>query len=325
MTTEGPATAGRPPDEAFALVADETRLEILRTLSETDEPLSFSELFERSEYDDSSNFSYHLDKLEGHFVSRTNEGYALRQAGRRVVEAVIAGTVTADPVVERVPTDSQCPYCGASIEVSYEQERVEMYCSECAGALRREDPRDQLGTDDDMFGHLGSMSLPPAGVRDRTPPELLEAAQAWKHLDVMADSAGFCSRCSGVIEHSVTVCEEHDGTEGICEHCDRRYAVLFEVECGTCHYNKRGLAPTCLLSKTELLSFLTDHGGNPLMPETFDVDPGALANYEEDVLSVDPLRARFTFTIGDDSITLTIDEDVSVIDVERGRGSSSAR
>jgi hypothetical protein len=324
MTTDETATAGLSPDEAFALVADETRLEILRTLSETDEPLSFSALFEQSEYGNSSNFSYHLDKLDGHFISRTDEGYALQQAGRRVVEAVIAGTVTEDPVVERSATDSPCPYCGAPIEVSYQQERVELYCSECPGALRHEDPREQLATDDDVFGHLGNMSLPPAGVRDRGPPELLEAAQAWKHLDVMADSAGFCSRCSGVIEHSVTVCDDHDGTEGICEHCGRRYAVLFEVECGTCHYNKRGLAPTCLLAKTELLSFLTAHGGNPLMPETFDVEPGAVANYEEDVLSVDPFRAAFTFTVDDDALTLTIDEDVSVIDVTRDRASESS-
>lgn len=322
MTTGNPATSEVTPDEAFALLADETRLEILRTLSEADDPLSFSALFERSDYDDSSNFSYHLDKLEGHFISRTDEGYVLRQTGRRVVEAVIAGTMTENPLVERAPTDSPCPFCGASIEVRYQQERVEMYCSECPGALGREDPREQLATDDDMFGHLGSMSLPPAGVRGRSPTELLQAAQAWKHLDVMADSAGFCSRCSGVIDHSVTVCADHEGTDGICEHCERRYAVLFEVECRTCHYNKRGIAPTCLLAKTELLSFLTDHGGNPLMPETFDVEPGAVANYEESVLSMDPFKAAFTFTIDDESITLTVDEEVSVIDVERHRASS---
>ena len=323
MTTNGRPTSGLSPDKAFGLLADETRLEILRTLSETDEPLSFSGLFERSEYDDSSNFSYHLEKLEGHFVSRTDRGYVLRQAGRRVVEAVIAGTVTDDPVVERERTENPCPYCGAPIEVSYEQEHVEMYCSECPGALRHEDPRDQLAIDDDAFGYLGNMSLPPAGVRGRTPTELLQAAQAWKHLEVMADSAEFCSRCSGVVEHSVTVCEDHDGSEGICEHCGRRYAVLFEVECGTCHYNKRGIAPTCLLAKTELLSFLTDHGGNPLVPETFDVEPGAVANYEEDVISTDPVRVALTFTVDDDALTLTINEDVSVVDVTRDRKGES--
>jgi hypothetical protein len=323
MGTDEPSESGLSPDEAFAILADETRLGILRTLSAAGEPLSFSTLFERSEYDDSANFSYHLGKLEEHFVRRTDSGYALQQAGRRVVEAVIAGTVTESPVVERAPTDVPCPICSAPIEVSYRQERVEMYCSECPGLLRHENEEEPVADEADMFGHLGNMSLPPAGVHGRSPTELLHSAEAWKHLDVMADSAGFCSRCSGVIEHSVTVCEAHDGTDGICEQCDRRYAVLFEVACATCHYEKHGIAPAGLLGRTELLAFLTEHGGNPLIPETFEVAPGAVANYDEEVLSLEPFRAAFTFTIGDDALTLTIDDTVSVVDVTRDRDSES--
>ncbi len=316
MTTDKPEASSLSPDEAFALVADETRLEILRTLSETDEPLAFSELFERSEYDDSSNFSYHLDKLEGHFISRTDEGYALRQAGRRVVEAVIAGTVTADPLVERAPTDRPCPFCSAPIEVSYEQERVKMYCPECPGVGRQDEEGGQFATE---VGTLGHISLPPAGVQGRTPTEMLNAAQVWSNLDLLGDSAGVCSRCSGTVERSVTVCEDHDVSADICDHCERRHRVLFEVECMTCPNSKSGIAIVCLLAETELLSFLTDHGGNPLMPETYDVGPGALANYKEDVLSIDPFEAKFTFTIDNDALTLTIDENVSVVDVERDR------
>jgi len=80
MTTDDTAASGVSPDEAFALVADETRLGILRTLNQADRPLAFSTLFERSEYDTRSNFSYHLDKLEGHFLSRTDGG---TPSGRR--------------------------------------------------------------------------------------------------------------------------------------------------------------------------------------------------------------------------------------------------
>jgi len=310
---------GLSPDEAFALVADETRLEILRTLSETDEPLAFSTLFERSEYDTMSNFSYHLDKLEGHFISRTDEGYAIRQTGRRVVEAVIAGTVTDDPVVHREPTGSECPLCSAPIEVSYQQERVELYCTECPGFVRHEKSGEQF---DAEFGTLGHISLPPVGVQERTPTEIHTAAVVWSNLEVLGTSAGVCSRCSGTIEHSVTVCEDHDDSEGVCDHCGRQYAVLFEAECATCHYETNGIPIICLLAETELLTFLTDHGLNPLVPETQERAPGTLANYDENVLSVDPFEAEFTFTIDDDSITLTIDEDVSVVDVERDRGQS---
>lgn len=117
----------------------------------------------------------------------------------------------------------------------------------------------------------------------------------------------------------MTVCEDHDVSEGVCDCCDRRYAVLFEIECSTCHYKATGIPNLCLLAETDLLAFLTDHGLNPPVPETREDAPGALANYEEEVLSLDPLRVDLTFTIDDDSITLTIDEDLSVVDVTRNK------
>lgn len=314
MTTDRPTASGLSPDEAFALVADETRLEILRILADAGEPLPFSTLFDRADYDTRSNFSYHLDKLEGHFISQIAEGYAIRQAGRRIVEAVLSGTMTDDPVVDRVRTERQCPFCAASLEVSYEQERVEMFCPECPGLARRDDSGEHFSTE---FGTLGAISLPPAGVSGRTPTELFDAAQVWTHLDLLANSTGVCARCSGTIDHSVTVCENHDASDEMCGHCDRRYAVLFEVECSQCHYHNDGIALVGLLATTELLSFFTGHGLNPLVPETRDRVPESPAHYEEEVHSMDPFRATFTFTADGDSISLTIDEDVSVVDVAR--------
>ncbi len=313
---------GLSPDAAFALVADETRLEILRTLSGTEEPLAFSTLFERSEYETRSNFSYHLDKLEGHFIAKTESGYALRQAGRRVVEAIISGTMTEEPRVERAPVDEPCPFCGSSIEISYEQERVKMFCPACPGVGDQDEPREELATEPATLGHI---ALPPSGVQGRTPEELFRAAQAWDNLDLLGDSAGVCARCAGTVEHSVTVCADHDVSGEVCERCGRRHAVLFEVDCVSCPNSKSGIAIVCLLASTELLSFVTDHGANPLIPETYEVAPGALADYEEEVRSVDPFRGTFTFTVEDERLTLTVDEHVSIVDAERKRVSAPAQ
>ena len=317
MTADEGDRSGLSPDEAFGLVADETRLEILRTLSESDGPLSFSTLFERSEYGSSSNFSYHLDKLEGHFISRTEGGYAIRQTGRRIVEAVISGAVTDDPVVERTPIDEPCPLCSAPIEVSYQQERVEMYCSECPGLFEREDSGEQFDTE---FGTLGHIYLPPAGIQERTPAEIHRAAEAWSNLELLGFSAGVCPRCAGTVDHSVTVCESHDGSDGVCEQCGRRYAARFEVECGTCHYASSGLPIISLLAETELLSFVTDHGANPLLPETHDIAPGALADYDEEVRSLDPLEVALSFTIRNETLTLVVDENGTVVAATRAGG-----
>lgn len=90
-TDTGPGgSTALSPGEAFAVQGDETRLQILQTLGEADDPLAFSELFDRVEYDDTANFNYHLGKLEIHFVHKTGDGYALRNAGGRVVEAILS-------------------------------------------------------------------------------------------------------------------------------------------------------------------------------------------------------------------------------------------
>lgn len=314
MTVDEGESSGLSPDEAFGLVADETRLEILRTLSESNGPLSFSTLFDRSEYGTSSNFSYHLDKLEGHFISRTDEGYVIRQTGRRIVEAVISGTVTDDPVVERTPIDEPCPLCSAPMEVGYQQERVEMYCSECSGLFDEEDSGGQVPAE---FGSLGHIHLPPAGIQGRTPAEIQHAAEAWSNLELLGFSAGICSRCAGVIDHAVSVCEDHDSSRGVCEQCGRRYAALFEVECRACQYASSGIPIICLLAETELLSFVTDHGANPLLPETHDIAQGALADYDEEVRSVEPVEVALSFTIRDETLTLVVDESGSVVDATR--------
>lgn len=79
------------PDDAFAVLGNETRLEILRSLSDADGPVSFSDLREHVGMRDSGQFNYHLDKLVGHFVTQADDGYALRQAGDRVIEAILSG------------------------------------------------------------------------------------------------------------------------------------------------------------------------------------------------------------------------------------------
>lgn len=322
MSTE--IGAGEPttlsPDEAFAVLGDETRLGILRALGAADESLSYSELFDRVDYDDTANFSYHLGKLVGHFVRKTDEGYDLWEAGRRVVEAVLSGAVTDTPVLEPTPTDEPCPFCGAAIEVGFQHARVELSCTECPGLLRFADSGGRRFTE---HGSLGFFFFPPAGVRERDATEVLEAAWTWQHVDYLTDSSGVCSRCSAPLEFSVAVCEDHDSTEGYCEQCDRRYATRFDGHCTNCHYDFKSIAPGCLLADTDLLAFLASHGVNPLAPDSLDDAMGALGNYDEEVLSTDPYEARFTFVTGDEALTLTVDDDLSVVDATRRSASES--
>lgn len=101
---------GSDPTDALSVLADETRIAILRALADADEPLSFSRLRERADVRDSGRFSYHLQRLCEYFVRETPEGYELGHAGARLIDATGAGE---DLAAERHPDEpEECPVCG---------------------------------------------------------------------------------------------------------------------------------------------------------------------------------------------------------------------
>lgn len=307
MTSGTDAGTGLPPDDAFALLGNETRMEILQALSEGDEPMSFSSLQDRVSVADSGQFNYHLDKLVGHFVRHTEDGYTLRRAGERVIEAVLSGAVTDAPVLEPTEIDETCPFCGAPVEVGFTEERVEFYCTSCPGSFRPTRAQESFEVED--HGYLGRLSLPPAGLQDRTPQEIVEAAWIWGELEVMAMSTGVCPRCSADLERSIDVCPDHDASEGLCETCGRRYAANINVDCSNCIFGAGGLFTVALAATIPFLEFLTTHDVNPLTQRW------TTANYDEEILSVDPFEARFTFTLNGDRRSMTVDDELTVVDV----------
>jgi DNA-binding transcriptional ArsR family regulator len=299
------------PDEAFSVLGDETRVRILQTLGEAGEPLSFTELREEVGIRQGAQFNYHLDKLVGHFVAKTEDGYSLRQPGRRVVEVVLSGAVTEGPTLERVPVEGwSCPYCDGTVEIAYDQERLERYCTECTGFIERSSS-DGGSSGSEEYGYLGALAFPPAGVSGRSSSEVLQAAFTWGYTDWLVAAKGVCPRCSATVETSVRVCEDHDPDDGRCDRCDWPHAVTFRTECTNCLFGLRSIVSMHLAASTELLAFMTARGIDPLS------DPWDWGwEYEEDVRSTDPFEGRFTFAIEGDSISLTVDEDLDVVDVE---------
>jgi DNA-binding transcriptional ArsR family regulator len=307
-----------PPDDAFAVLGDETRLEILRALGDADDPLSFSALHDRVGTRDSGGFNYHLERLTDHFVHKSESGYTLRRAGRRVIEAVLSGALTDDPTLARTRIDQPCWRCGAPIEVGWQAGSVEMYCTECSGRFGKHhgsEQRDSLALD----GYLGRLPLPPAGLQNRTPEDTLRAAWTWGNLEMLSMAGGICPRCSATLDQNITVCDDHDATEGLCRSCKDRYAAGIRFTCTNCVFEAGGGFVVALLDDTHLLSFLTSHGLNPVSPTSFGPINEVHGDYEEEILSVDPLEARFTFSIDEDSLTLTV-EGTTVTDATPNAG-----
>ena len=293
-------------DTAFAVLGNDTRMEILRILGESTRPMSFSELRDRTGMRDPGQFNYHLNRLLGHFVDQTDNGYALRRSGERIVMAVLSGAVTDDPELERTLTDLPCWYCGAPIEVSYRQERATAHCTRCEGAYGN-----TVGPDE--RSRLGYMYLPPAGVNGRTPGEIYLAALTWRSRDILAWANEICPYCSAPLENDVQLCEDHDAKDGLCEQCDRRYGVTFQSDCTNCIFSMNAMFAVYLLGHVDLRAFLLEHGFDPFAPTPDQY--AALFPYEEEVRRTDPFEARFTFTVDGDQLTLVVDHDLNVVAV----------
>lgn len=103
------------PTDALEALGNETRLAILRTLAEADEPLPFSELRDRVGVRDSGRFNYHLSRLCEYFVRERSDGYELGHAGTRLIataDAATAGPEGTDAVEPAAESSDGCPVCG---------------------------------------------------------------------------------------------------------------------------------------------------------------------------------------------------------------------
>ena len=307
------ATSGRlSPDEAFAALSNEHRVRILRALGDAATPLAFSELYDRLPIDDTARFNYHLGELRGHFVRKTADGYALDHPGRRVVEAIRSGAVTEDPEIERTTVDDRCPTCESPLEIQWLDGSVEVFCSVCESRWDRSHGR-VGGPGEVESGYLGRLPFPPAGLRDRSPSEVLRAAHAWTNVELIAVGCGVCPRCAAAVRTEIDACSDHEN-DGVCSNCRSRFAALLRASCPNCPYNVGGAAGLGLLSTPELLSFMLDHDLDPLSPRSVIRQDHFLNEYEEEVLSTDPLRVRLTFSADGDTLSLCLDESGDVVD-----------
>lgn len=300
------------PDEAFANVGNEARIHILQTLGES-EPLTFSELYDAVDIEDSGNFTYHLDKLRGHFVRESDGEYMLREPGGIIVQAILSGVITASSGFEPTRLEAGCPYCGNPVEVSYTDERVLVRCTDCRGTYAGGET-DARFLEAHPHGTIAIFRLPPAGLNNRSATQVLDMALARTHLELLSLAQGICPRCSGVVDYSLQVCEDHDPADGMCETCNRRRSIYVDYACKNCIRVEENIpAGLHLVKDPALMSFISGHGINPVMPTWNKLD--AVIGYYEVLNAVKPIEATFTFQIGDDSLALTVNKNLDNSDI----------
>lgn len=231
-----------PAGEAFEILGNELRLSILRVLYDETHAggpafgtVSYSTLQEAVGEDDSGRFSYHLNRLQDHFVEKREDGYAIRAAGISVVRAIRSGTVTSTVAFGPEPVDVECFRCGSDdVTVAYDEVFVTR-CHSCAGGWGgwRYPP-----------GTLTALTFRPAGLADRDPENALETVHARfrNHSTLMAN--GVCPNCGSETETLFRICDEHEESiDELCDACDSSYPHQAEFRCATCERGRVVIPP----------------------------------------------------------------------------------
>lgn len=309
--------AGPETTQAFELLANETRMAILLALWEAHRPftagtgVSFSQLRDLVGVQDSGQFNYHLGKLEGRYVTSTEEGYKLTPAGNKITRAVIAGVGLQSPTLEPTEIDMTCPLCEAATEVTYRDGRLFQRCTECDGKYAQ--------TDEFPEGTLFSWRFEPAGLSNRSPEEIWAACSKGMLQRSLAMIDRVCPECSGTVTAELEVCEDHDpGADDICEHCGREREILALLQCTVCKYSTGGTPGALVTQHPAVISFYYDHGvelqyGMDFRKVKRLLDLGE--SHEERVVSNDPLRIQVTVEYEGDELSLELDDQLQVLEV----------
>lgn len=319
--------AGPHTTDAFELLSNETRLAILLALWEaydphgTEEAVSFSALYDRVNVRDSGNFSYHLDKLVGHYVEEADGGYHLRNAGHRIVQAVIAGTGLEGRTLPPARVDRSCHRCGAPVEITYADERLYQLCTECEGNIGPE------STEQAPRGTLMAWDFPPAGLAHRTPDELFVAGTIGFLRDVGLRVRGICPACSGSVEASLQVCADHEAPLGeVCPCCGTRDEIRVSYVCSVCKHGASYPVEGAVHDHPAVVAFRHAHG----VASTYDIDDSGgcgrlwdhLGGMDHTLVSEAPVRVRITVPEGDETLRLVLDGDIEVVETTVARSPS---
>lgn len=318
----GPEDNGTRTGEAFTALANEHRIRIIEILwnrrstnpDPSPTPMPFSELFEASDLDDKGQFNYHLGKLVGPFLARSEDGYTLTYAGKNIARAVQAGSVTDDPYIEAEPVkDRACPYCGEQgITMGYQDGIILFSCTNCEG-MAPESPMAPPGA-------IQAGSIPASALIDRDPAELYDDAILWGNHVYMTLLHGFCPACAGAIDEELVLCDDHDASAGVCAACGDRFASRVRYECRVCGTVECGTLWGRLTYAEPVFGFLYAHGINPLCP---GVDDLALSrDLTEEVMTVDSPAVEYEFVVGEDTFRVRVDETLSVSTVGQSSESS---
>lgn len=284
------------PENPFTLVGNEIRAEIVRTfgdahVQEGSRPvLSFSELHSRVDVDvRSSQFNYHLQKLVGHFLEQTEDGYQLRPEGQLLYKTLVAGTFDRRSSLSSVDAGVDCYYCTTSVKATFDDGLVRIQCPGCE--------------------YLYDIATVPPGVVEDETVDLSQVSQ-YNHHKHLAFARGVCPTCGNALITELVSPDETPFLGG------ERHKVQVYRSCDHCGAQRYLSVGESLLTDHELISFCHEHGVDVLATPLWELEFAA-TDRTVTVHSTDPWEVALEVSFNDDTLELVVSEDLSV--VERNR------
>lgn len=278
------------PAEAFAILGNDLRVDILLAVADAERPgyaqqgVQFSKIKGRVGVEDAGRLNYHLDKLRGHFLRRTDEGYRLRYAGWRVVRVVEAGSYH-EQLERAFDAPGSCYACDGSLRARTGDGWLGIRCVDCE-VVHTAHP------------------LPPWLLRERSEEDILRAldADVRHRMSLVADR--LCPECLG--ETRVTVREDVPKEWDI--------DVIPQFRCTHCSYWFHPPFGLLALDEPTVVEFLERHGTDPAEHPywviSLCVNPAHLT-----VESRDPWRLALSATRDDETLRVTFDDTAAVREV----------
>jgi hypothetical protein len=132
---------------------------------------------------------------------------------------------------------------------------------------------------------------------------------------------GICPDCSGPVEWSLDLCEDHDPSfREVYPNCQRQRPIIAREVCAVCKSSGEGTPSIKVMLHPAVVAFFHDHGVDWGFTGTTDFTDvirhlKLVSEFEQELVSTDPPRVRVTIQYEGDELQLTLNEEMHVVDV----------
>ncbi|MFP9193747.1 ArsR/SmtB family transcription factor [Natronosalvus vescus] len=282
--------------EAIGALGNEQRLQILLALAETTNDhqdqwhaMSFTALYEAVDIGSTSQFSYHLSKLVGPFITETDDGYRLTYGGDKLVRGLRSGIYESTTGFEERTVAGTCVFCETdALVAALENELFVVRCTACESTLLTD-------------------SFPTSQERHRTPEEIIDSFGSRIWSSVVLLRGGVCPECYGPVDTAVDA-HDHDH--------DHRTAYTHRSTCEGCRFVIHLPLEVVAAFHPAAIGFLWEHGISLFELTLWEMFAFIVnGQMRTRVRSLEPFDATVTLAVDGAGLELQFDETHSVSNV----------